>query len=68
MTHNITYNNLLTLLTLLTYYAYTHIRMYRFRYTHLESRTHVVEFLEDLRSSLEPHRCEYEDFHVALGR
>ena len=34
----------------------------------LESRTHVVESLEQLLGSIESHRRECEDFHVALDR
>ena len=34
----------------------------------LESRTHVVESLEQLLGSIESHRRECEDFHVVLDR
>ena len=42
--------------------------VYRLRHTCLEPCAHVVEFLEQLRRILEPHRRVCKDFHVAFDR
>jgi hypothetical protein len=62
-------------LTCLTYLKYisciVYVRvciMYRLRHTRLEPCTHVVEFLEQLRRILEPHRRVCKDFHISFDR